>query len=143
MISDFKEDINKKEKQIVSNSGKVNEKPISEAASEKPVEHNSDLTSKPSNQPQRRSFPSTVNPGSKLGLSKILNQIGKKDKMSTLAKSQLDWNNFKKSEGIEEEIKMHNRGKDGYLEKQDFLQRTDLRQFEIEKQLRATSRRKF
>lgn len=76
------------------------------------------------------------------GLSSVLNHIGKKDKMSTLQKSKLDWNNFKKNEGIDEEIKMYNRGKDGYLEKQDFLQRTDLRQFEIEKGLRS-ARRKF
>lgn len=30
-----------------------------------------------------------------------------------------------------------------YLERQDFLQRTDLRQFEIEKNLRQTTRPKF
>lgn len=53
----------------------------------------------------------------------------------------MDWDNFKKQEDIEEEINSHNRGKDGYLEKQDFLQRADFRQFEIEKQLRNSSRR--
>jgi len=75
------------------------------------------------------------------GISSVLGQIGKKAKISTLEKSKLDWDNFKKQENIEEEINTHNRGKDGYLERQDFLQRTDLRQFEIEKQLRSTSRR--
>jgi len=75
------------------------------------------------------------------GISSVLGQIGKKAKISTLEKSKLDWDNFKKQENIEEELNTHNRGKDGYLERQDFLQRTDLRQFEIEKQLRSTSRR--
>ncbi|EGI68186.1 Craniofacial development protein 1 [Acromyrmex echinatior] len=75
------------------------------------------------------------------GISSVLGQIGKKAKISTLEKSKLDWDNFKKQENIEEELNTHNKGKDGYLERQDFLQRADLRQFEIEKQLRNTSRR--
>ncbi|XP_034249859.1 craniofacial development protein 1 [Thrips palmi] len=75
------------------------------------------------------------------GLSAVLSQIGKKSKISTLEKSKLDWERFKRDEGLQEEIQTHNRGKDGYLEKQDFLQRADLRQFEIEKQLRSNNRR--
>lgn len=75
------------------------------------------------------------------GLSSVLGQIGKKSKLSVLEKSKLDWNNFKKEEGIEEDLKTYNKGKNGYLEKQDFLQRTDLRQFEIEKTMRSSSRR--
>lgn len=74
------------------------------------------------------------------GLSAVLSQIGKKSKISTLEKSKLDWERFKTDQGLQEEIQTHNRGKDGYLERQDFLQRTDLRQFEIEKQLRANRR---
>ncbi|XP_032675412.1 craniofacial development protein 1 [Odontomachus brunneus] len=75
------------------------------------------------------------------GISSVLGQIGKKTKISTLEKSKLDWDNYKKQENIEEELNTHNKGKDGYLERQDFLQRADLRQFEIEKQLRNSSRR--
>lgn len=75
------------------------------------------------------------------GISSVLGQIGKKPNISTLEKSKLDWDKFKKQENIEEEISAHNKGKDGYLERQDFLQRTDLRQFEIEKQLRNANRR--
>ncbi|XP_021937840.1 craniofacial development protein 1 isoform X2 [Zootermopsis nevadensis] len=74
------------------------------------------------------------------GLSSVLGQLGKKSKLGTLEKSKLDWDRYKKDEGIEEELQRHNKGRDGYLERQDFLQRTDLRQFEIEKELR-TSRR--
>uniref|UniRef100_G3MKW5 Craniofacial development protein 1 n=1 Tax=Amblyomma maculatum TaxID=34609 RepID=G3MKW5_AMBMU len=66
--------------------------------------------------------------------------LSKKTKMSTLEKSKLDWDRFKHEEGISEELKSHNRGKGGYLEKQAFLQRTDERQFEIEKGQRAKSR---
>lgn len=74
------------------------------------------------------------------GISSVLGQLGKKAKISTLEKSKLDWNNFKKEENIDEEINTHNRGKDGYLERQDFLQRADLRQFEVEKQMRLSRR---
>ncbi|XP_055529257.1 craniofacial development protein 1 [Wyeomyia smithii] len=76
------------------------------------------------------------------GLGSVLSQIGKKNKLSTLEKSKLDWNSFKRTEGIEEELQTHNKGKDGYLEKQDFLERADLRQFEIEKTFRQTNRSK-
>ncbi|KAG8286942.1 Craniofacial development protein 1 [Homalodisca vitripennis] len=74
------------------------------------------------------------------GLASLIGQLGRKNKLSTLEKSKLDWDRFKKEEGIEEDLQTHNKGKEGFLEKQDFLQRTDLRQFEIEKQLRTTSR---
>ncbi|CAB3381856.1 Hypothetical predicted protein [Cloeon dipterum] len=76
------------------------------------------------------------------GLAGILSQIkGKGTKLSTLEKSKMDWQNFKAQQGIEEEIQTHNRGKQGYLERQDFLERADLRRFEIEKQMRATARK--
>lgn len=74
------------------------------------------------------------------GLGAVLGQIGKKNKLSTLEKTKLDWNSFKRSQGIEEELQTHNKGKDGYLERQDFLQRADVRQFEIEKSFRQTTR---
>lgn len=96
--------------------------------------------------PQSTSLPSVPAAGRgqgkpRGGLSSVLGMIGnKKQKLGTLEKSKLDWDRFKKAEGIEEELQTHNRGRDGYLDKLDFLQRTDLRQFELEKQLR-TSRR--
>lgn len=80
--------------------------------------------------------------GSSGGLSSVLGQIGKKNKLSILEKTKLDWTGFKRNEGIDEEIQTHNKGRDGYLERQDFLQRTDLRQFEIEKNMRQANRRK-
>ncbi len=46
-----------------------------------------------------------------LGLSSVLQSIGKKPKMSVLEKSRVDWLHYKKEEGIEEELKRHS--KDG------------------------------
>lgn len=77
------------------------------------------------------------------GLSSVLGKIGKKSTLSVLEKSKIDWSGFKQNEGIEEELQTHNKGRDGYLERQDFLQRTDLRQFELEKTLRNTNRKKL
>uniref|UniRef100_A0A182WAD6 Craniofacial development protein 1 n=1 Tax=Anopheles minimus TaxID=112268 RepID=A0A182WAD6_9DIPT len=74
------------------------------------------------------------------GLGSVLNQISKKTKLSTLEKTKLDWTSFKRQEGIEEELQTHNKGKDGFLERRDFLERTDVRQFEIEKSFRQTKR---
>lgn len=74
------------------------------------------------------------------GLSSVLSLIGKKGKLSTLEKSKLDWERFKNEQGIKEDIETYNKGKNGYLEKQDFLQRADVRQFEIEKSMRASRR---
>lgn len=70
------------------------------------------------------------------GLNAVLGKLNKKPKISTLDKSKLDWDGFKHKEGIEDELKIHNRGKDGYLERVAFLQRTDERQYEIERTLR-------
>lgn len=73
------------------------------------------------------------------GMSSLLGKIGaKKQKMSTLEKSKLDWENFKEEEGIVEELAIHNRGKDGYIERKAFLERVDHRQFEIERDLRLS-----
>ena len=63
--------------------------------------------------PQRSSFPSTLKRPAAGGLSNILGQIGKKNKVSVLEQSKSDWNSFKESEGITEELQTHNRGRDG------------------------------
>lgn len=74
------------------------------------------------------------------GLSGILGRIGgKKQKMSTLEKSKMDWDAFKSEEGISEELAIHNRGREGYVERKNFLERVDHRQFEIEKTVRLSN----
>ncbi|XP_071824561.1 craniofacial development protein 1-like isoform X2 [Apostichopus japonicus] len=70
------------------------------------------------------------------GVSSVLGKINKKPKISVLEKSKLDWDSFKSKEGIVEELKIHNKGKEGFLQKQDFLMETDLRQYEIERKMR-------
>ncbi|KGL73164.1 Craniofacial development protein 1, partial [Tinamus guttatus] len=73
------------------------------------------------------------------GMSSLLGKIAsKKQKMSTLEKSKLDWESFKEEEGIGEELAIHNRGKDGYIERKAFLERVDHRQFEIERDIRLS-----
>lgn len=47
------------------------------------------------------------------GLSSVLNQLTKKNKLSVLEKTKLDWDGFKSNEGINEELQTHNRGRDG------------------------------
>ncbi|XP_059569716.1 craniofacial development protein 1 isoform X2 [Alligator mississippiensis] len=48
------------------------------------------------------------------GMNSLLGKIGsKKQKMNTLEKSRLDWENFKDEQGIGEELAIHNRGKEG------------------------------
>lgn len=75
------------------------------------------------------------------GLGSVLGTImNKKQKLSTLQKSMLDWKSFKKDKGIEEELDQHRRSKDSFVEKQAFLQRADVRQFEIERDIRLSSR---
>lgn len=47
-------------------------------------------------------------------MGSILNRLGgKKQKMSTLEKSKMDWDAFKDEEGIGDELAIHNRGKEG------------------------------
>lgn len=55
-------------------------------------------------------------------VDKFLNSHGnKRMKLSTLEKSRLDWASFVDTSNINDELKSHN--KDGYLERQDFLDR--------------------
>ncbi len=95
----------------------------------------------------------------------MLSKIGKQSKQSTLVsrfdffspcervaiyclkmknkkeKSRLDWLEFKKAENLEDELSQQTKSKHSYLDKQDFLYRADMRQFEIEKELRDKERR--
>ncbi|CAF0983392.1 unnamed protein product [Brachionus calyciflorus] len=76
-----------------------------------------------------------------LGMAGILEKIGKQEKLSTLDKSKIDWEQFKKEQKIEEDLATQTKGKDSYLDKQAFLERADLRQFELEKELRNKERK--
>jgi hypothetical protein len=54
--------------------------------------------------------------------------IGKKQKLSTLEKSRLDWSTHKQTESLIEDLDSHRRGKDSYVERKAFLQRSELRE---------------
>ena len=76
------------------------------------------------------------------GLSSIMGVISeKKPKMGCLDKSKIDWDKFTDEQGIKEELNTYNKGKDGYVEKQMFLDRADYRRFEIERAAREKTRR--
>ncbi|XP_063363666.1 uncharacterized protein LOC134652413 [Cydia amplana] len=74
------------------------------------------------------------------GLADVLGQLNKKNSLSTLEKSKLDWETYKKDQDINEEVQSHNKGKNGYLERRDFLERADHRQYEIERDMRLSRR---
>lgn len=57
--------------------------------------------------------PSRGRPGGGGGLSGVLGALNKKNKLSTLEKSKLDWSTYKQEEGLEEEIQNHNKGRNG------------------------------
>ncbi|XP_069019088.1 craniofacial development protein 1 [Embiotoca jacksoni] len=74
------------------------------------------------------------------GMSSLMGRFGgKKQKMSTLEKSKMDWDAFKSEEGITEELAIHNRGREGFVERKNFLERVDHRQFELEKAVRQSN----
>lgn len=82
-------------------------------------ENKAAATAAPKMQPFGRIMPGAgikrpAGSGSSGGLGSLLNQIGKKKKISVLEKSQMDWKSFKSSEGIEEDLQTFNKGKDGY-----------------------------
>ncbi|KAK9235554.1 bucentaur or craniofacial development-domain-containing protein [Lipomyces kononenkoae] len=51
----------------------------------------------------------------------------KPTKLNTLEKSKLDWQGFVEEQGIEDDLRRHNKG--GYLHKQDFLSRVEEKRF--------------
>ncbi|KAH9185870.1 hypothetical protein AeNC1_012157 [Aphanomyces euteiches] len=76
---------------------------------------------------------------SESGLDSALAALNQPKKISTIEKSSMDWESFKDKEGIADELQQYT--KDGYLEKQDFLHRVDVRKFELEKAERDKLRR--
>ncbi|KAF5397546.1 Craniofacial development protein 1 [Paragonimus heterotremus] len=59
----------------------------------------------------------------------------KTPKLSTLDKSRLDWQTFVQIENIEDDLKAHNKGKEGYLERLAFVDRTAEREYEYQHSL--------
>ncbi|WVZ71329.1 hypothetical protein U9M48_019923 [Paspalum notatum var. saurae] len=69
----------------------------------------------------------------------ILEQIRKKQKLSVLDKTKKDWGEYKEeNKGVEEELDAYKKSSNQYLDKQSFLQRTDYREFERERDARLS-----
>jgi len=76
------------------------------------------------------------------GLAGLVSALGsKRQKLSTLQKTKLDWQSYKQANDLAEELTLHTKSKDTYLEKQEFLSRADHRQFEQERDIRLGVRR--
>jgi len=75
------------------------------------------------------------------GLAAMMDSLTKKKKMGCLDKSSMDWKKFVDKEGLKEDLETHNKGKDGYVNKQTFLEEVDLRRFEKEKEAREKTRK--
>jgi hypothetical protein len=81
---------------------------------------------------------STATKAELTGLDLALSAIAGPQKMNTVTKSSLDWEGYKEGSGMGDELEQA--AKDGFLSKKDFLERCDLRQFEMEKEVRIEKR---
>ena len=72
----------------------------------------------------------------------LLQQLTGPNKVSTVAKTHSDWDQFKEKSGLAETLEEQADSKTAFLKKQDFLQRVDHRTFEQEKKQRESERSK-
>ncbi|KAI0504826.1 hypothetical protein KFK09_015779 [Dendrobium nobile] len=76
-------------------------------------------------------------------LDSILDQIKKKQKLSVLDKTRKDWGEFKEeNKGLEDELDAYKKSSNQYLDRVSFLQRTDIREFERERDTRLAMQAK-
>ncbi|GAB2233307.1 hypothetical protein Droror1_Dr00002527 [Drosera rotundifolia] len=75
--------------------------------------------------------------GQSLAVDSILEQIRKKQKLNVLDKTKKDWGEFKQeNKGLEDELDAYKKSANQYLDKVSFLERTDYREFERERDAR-------
>jgi len=71
------------------------------------------------------------------GLDKFLEDLQTKKKVNIMEKSKMEWNQLKsKDSTMEDELERHKRSANKYLEKVNFLKKTELRQYELERDKR-------
>ncbi|KAF5833702.1 bucentaur or craniofacial development-domain-containing protein [Dunaliella salina] len=74
------------------------------------------------------------------GLDAFLAEVEKKKKVNVLDKSKADWQQMKAGDAtLEEELEAHRRSGGKFLDKQDFLKRAELREYEKERDQRLAS----
>lgn len=67
----------------------------------------------------------------------MLEQIKKKQKLSVLDKTKMDWGEYKEeNKGLEDELDAYKKSSNQYLDRVSFLQRADYREFERERDAR-------
>ena len=72
-------------------------------------------------------------------LDKALSALQGAKRISTVAKSAADWDTYKDHTGaLKDELEQA--AKSGYISKQEFLERCDVRQFETERGMRQSKR---
>jgi hypothetical protein len=67
--------------------------------------------------------------------------IWERDDFFMQEKSQMDWQQFKSANQIEGELLQHNKGKGGFLDRKDFLERANVREFEFGQKSKSASSR--
>lgn len=81
--------------------------------------------------------------GSVSAVDAVLEQIKKKQKLTVLDKTRKDWGEFKEeNKGLEDELDAYKKSSNQYLDKVSFLQRSDYREFERERDARLASQAK-
>ncbi|KAI5063169.1 hypothetical protein GOP47_0021716, partial [Adiantum capillus-veneris] len=73
---------------------------------------------------------------SSAGVDKLLQQIEKRPKLNVLDKTRKDWTDFKEEKQIEEELESYKKSGDKYTDRVAFLQRSDIREYERERDAR-------
>lgn len=76
----------------------------------------------------------------KSGIDYILSKIYGPNTVNTITKTSHDWDQFKERNSLGEKLKQNSEGKCSYLLKRDFLERVDLRRYELEKENRINKR---
>ncbi|KAK9916406.1 hypothetical protein WJX75_002220 [Coccomyxa subellipsoidea] len=75
----------------------------------------------------------------KAGLDAVLASLQAAKKVNVLDKSRSDWDTFKQSDTkVEEELEAYKKSGDKYLDKVDFLKRSELREYEKERDARLS-----
>mmetsp|Transcript_15094 Transcript_15094/g.30142 ORF Transcript_15094/g.30142 Transcript_15094/m.30142 type:complete len:154 (+) Transcript_15094:718-1179(+) len=86
--------------------------------------------------------PPEVAPPKQKTMEDVLAALEGPAKVSTMAKSNADWDTFKSSHaGLDKRLRQQAEGAGAFLQRKEFLERCDLRQFEAEKEGRAGQRR--
>ena len=76
------------------------------------------------------------------GVDDLLKKMNETGKVTTIAKTAHDWENFKTDTGLAASLEEHTESKGAFLKKKDFLDRVDYRKFEHERQERERDRAK-